>query len=67
MIGTFGVVWAVGWLGITTAQTGLALVFTLLFMAASSPWRSRAAPRCSLERIAYRPLAQARRRPAGVR
>ena len=61
MIGTFAVVWGVGWLGITTSQSGLALVFTLLFMAAVAMAFSGGSA-VLLERIAYRPL---RRRGAG--
>jgi branched-chain amino acid transport system permease protein len=61
MIGTFAVVWAVGWLGITTSQSGLALVFTLLFMAFVAMVFSGGSA-VLLERIAYRPL---RKRGAG--
>jgi branched-chain amino acid transport system permease protein len=61
MIGTFAVVWAVGWLGITTSQSGLALVFTLLFMALVAMVFSGGSA-VLLERIAYRPL---RKRGAG--
>jgi len=61
MIGTFASVWAVSWLGITTAQTGMALIFTLLFMAIVSMVFSGGSA-VLLERIAYRPL---RKRGAG--
>jgi branched-chain amino acid transport system permease protein len=61
MIGTFAVVWGVGWLGITTSQSGLALIFTLLFMGVVAMVFSGGSA-VLLERIAYRPL---RRRGAG--
>lgn len=61
MIGTFAAVWAVSWLGITTSQSGLALVFTLLFMALVAMVFSGGSA-VLLERIAYRPL---RKRGAG--
>jgi branched-chain amino acid transport system permease protein len=61
MIGTFACVWAVSWLGITTSQTGAALVFTLLFMAVVAMVFS-AGSAVLLERFAYRPL---RKRGAG--
>jgi branched-chain amino acid transport system permease protein len=49
MLGTFGSLWAVGWLGIgvlDAPQTGLALVGTIAFVGVVA----------ILERIAYRPL-----------
>jgi branched-chain amino acid transport system permease protein len=61
MIGTFAAVWAVSWLGITTSQEGLALIFTLLFMGLVSMAFSGGSA-VLLERLAYRPL---RKRGAG--
>jgi branched-chain amino acid transport system permease protein len=61
MIGTFASIWAVSWLGITTSQSGLALVLTLLFMLAVSMVFSGGSA-VVLERLAYRPL---RKRGAG--
>ncbi len=65
MIGTFGALFATGWLGITSGpaavQTGAALVFTLLFAALVAMLASGVSA-VVLERIAYRPL---RKRGAG--
>ena len=58
MIGTFAVVWAVGWLGIdhVAAAAWRWCSSRAASWPASSPWRSRAASAVLLERIAYRPL-----------
>ena len=62
MIGTFAVVWAVGWLRHHhVRRPGLALVLTLLFMLLVAMAFSGGSA-VLLERIAYRPL---RRRGAG--
>ena len=58
MLGTFGSLWAVGWLGIGVLdqpQHGLALVGTILFVGAVAMTLSGGSA-VVLERVAYRPL-----------
>ncbi len=58
MLGTFGALWAVGWLGIGVLdepKTGLALVGTIAFVGIVSMAVSGGSA-VALERIAYRPL-----------
>jgi branched-chain amino acid transport system permease protein len=58
MLGTFGSLWAVGWLGIGVLdqpQNGLALVGTILFVGAVAMTLSGGSA-VVLERVAYRPL-----------